>query len=117
MKLESTSCWQAKFGRLEARWCSCGDTHSTIIDPEIRFFTGPTTDVESIAALLSSSITSLSSQEYTFDCTATNNVAYTVGGVNYQHIVKDLAISFSGGTSFSDRRQSTFQQFVESHES
>ena len=58
-----------------------------------------------------------SSQEYTFDCTATYNVAYIVGGVNFEHTVKDLAISFPGGTSFSDRRRSTFQQFLESHES
>ena len=77
-------------------------THSAIIDSEIRFLAGPTTDVDSIAALLSLWITSLSSQEYTFDCTVTYNVAYIVGGVNYKHTVKDLAISFSRGTSFSD---------------
>ena len=51
---------------------------------------------------LSSSNTISSSQEYTSDCTATYNVAYTVDGDNYELIVKDLAISFSGGTSFSE---------------
>ena len=52
-------------------------THSTIIDSGIRFFAGLTTDDESIAALLSLSITSLSSQEYTFDCKVTYNVAHS----------------------------------------
>ena len=54
-----------------------GISHSAIIDPEIRFFAGPTTDDGSIAVLLSLSNTGLSSQEYTFDCSATYNVAYT----------------------------------------
>ena len=43
----------------------------------IRFFAGPTTDDGSITVLLSLSNTGLSSQEYTFDCSATYNVAYT----------------------------------------
>ena len=67
----------------------------------IRFFSW-THHGESIACPLSSSNTISSSQERTFDCTATYNVAYTVGGDNYEIIVKDLAISFSGGNSFSD---------------
>ena len=101
MSLESNSFLQAKFGRPEAQWCSCGTTHSAIIDSEIRFLAGPTTDVESIAALLSLPIASLSRREYTVDCTATLNSAYTVGGVNYELIEKDLAISFSSGASVS----------------
>ena len=82
---------------LKLNGAAVGTTHSAIIDSETRFLAGFTTDVESIAALLSSSNTISSSQEYTFDCTATHNSAHTVGGVNYELIVKDLAIR---GTSW-----------------
>ena len=113
MSLESTSCSQVILDGLKLDGVDVRATPYVIIDSEISFRAGPTTDAESLARPLSSSNTISSSQEYTFDCTATYNVAYTVGGVNYELIVKDLAISFSSGTSFSDRRRSMFQQFVE----
>ena len=102
MNLESTSYWQVNLDGLKLNGAAVGTTHPAIIDSGIKFLAGLTTDVELIAALLSLSITSLSSQEYTVDCTATHNPAYTVGGVNYELIEKDLAISFSSGTSSPD---------------
>ena len=90
-----------------------GATPYVIIDSGMSFLAGPTTDAESIACPLSSSTTIPSRQERTFDCTATYNVAYTVGGVNYEIIVKDLAISFSSGAPLRSNGDRTFQQFVE----
>ena len=79
-----------------------GITLYVLIESGISFLAGPTTDIVSIACPLSSSTTIFSSQEYTVDCIVTYHVACTVGGANYEFIEKDLAISFSGGTSFSD---------------
>ena len=100
--LESTSYWQVNLGGLKHNG-AVGTTPHVIIDSGISFLAGPTTDVESVASPLSpSSTTIFSSQEYTVDCSATCNVAYTVGGVDYELTEKDLVISFSGGTFSSD---------------
>ena len=101
MSLESTSYKQVMLD-LKLDGSDVGSTPCVILDFGISFIAGPTTDVESIAALLSSSNTISSSQEYTFDFTASYNVAYTVGGVNYELIEKEFAISFSSGASSSD---------------
>ena len=58
----------------------------------------PTMDVKSIAALLSLSIASLSSQEYTVDCSVTYNDGYSVGKTVYEPTEKDLVVANSGGT-------------------
>ena len=99
MSLESTSYWQVILEGLKLNGADVGATLYVIIGSGISFSAGPTTDVESIACPLSSSTTIFASQEYTVDCSATNNVAYTVGGVDYELTEKDLVISFSGGTS------------------
>ena len=60
-------------------------------------------DVKSIAALLSLSIASLSSQEYTVDCSVTYNDWYSVGKTVYEPTEKDLVspirVKFSFPTS------------------
>ena len=102
MNLESTSNWQVNLDGLKLDGAAVGTTPYVIIDSGISFLAGPTTDIESIACPWSSSTTSLSNQEYTVDCSATYNVAYSVGGVEYELTEKDVVRSFSGGTSFSD---------------
>ena len=102
MNLKSTSCWQDDSDGLKLNGAAVGTTLSVIIDSGISFSAGLTTDVESIACPLSSSTTIFSSQECTVDCSATYNVAYIVGGVDYELTEKDLVISFSTGTSSSD---------------
>ena len=53
--------------------------------------------VKSIAALLSLSNASLSSQVYTVDCSVTYNDGYSVGKTVYEPTEKDLVVANSGG--------------------
>ena len=82
MILESTIFWKVFLDGLKLNGSAVVTTPYVIIDPGISFFAGPTTDTVLIACPLSSSSTISSSQEYTVDCSATCNVAYTVGGVD-----------------------------------
>ena len=87
---------------LKDNGAAVGTPPNVIIDSGISFSAGPTTDIESTACPLSSSTTIFSTQEYTVDCSATYNVAYTFGGVDYELTEKDLSTFLH----FVDRRGS-----------
>ena len=80
---QSTSYWQVNSDGLKLNGSAVVTTRYVIIDPGISFLAGPTTDTVSIARPLSLLTTVLFTQQYTVDCSATCNVAYTVGGVGY----------------------------------
>ena len=88
--LESTSYRQVNLDGLKLDAAAVGTTPYVIVYSGTSLLAGPITDVKSIAASLSSSNTISSSQEYTFYCTATYNVANTVGGVNCEFIKRIL---------------------------
>ena len=100
MSMQSTSYWQVNSDGLKLNGAAVGTTHSAIIDSGSRFSAGPTTDAKTSAASVEfvdqSSFPAKSTPSIAVQRTMS---AHNVGGVNNEHIVKDLAISFSSRAS------------------
>ena len=93
--LESTSYRQVNFDGFEFNEATVESMPYAIVGSGTSLLPGPTTDVDSIAALLSLSTTILSSQEYTVDCNVTYNDEYTVGETVHELTEKDLVFAIS----------------------